>query len=172
MHVARHRTRHFAWAATLVGVTATLAALSPGLASAGLHGIEIRDCSSVTCTPPASFVVGQSYTFFAPYDGTSATPPTSDFYDNGACLGGSQYSVTWVPLTTGTHTLSTSSYSGLFNLATTTDSVTVTVVAAPPGAPTPHQPQQGGCGGGGSIGSGSSLLQPGSSYSTPSGHLG
>ncbi|MFJ9368331.1 hypothetical protein ACIRRA_28440 [Nocardia sp. NPDC101769] len=145
--------RHIAWAATLVGVAGTLTAVFPALATAGIHGIEVQDCSSGTCTTPASYIVGQSYSFIAPYDGVSITGPVSSFYDNGACIGSSNNSVTWVPLTAGTHTLSTRTGSN-------TDSLTVVVVAAPPGSPTAQQPQQGGCGG--SIGSGSSNLLPGS----------
>ncbi|MEU6586993.1 hypothetical protein [Nocardia sp. NPDC046763] len=155
MPATNRRARHIAWAATLVSVAGTLTALFPALATAGIHGIEVQDCSSGTCTTPASFVVGQSYSFTAPYDGVSIQSPVSSFYDNGACIGSSRVSVTWVPLTAGTHTLSTRG--GSF-----ADSLTVVVVAAPPGTPTAQQPQQGGCGGGGSIGSGSSNLLPGS----------
>ncbi|MFJ9369949.1 hypothetical protein ACIRRA_36795 [Nocardia sp. NPDC101769] len=145
--------RDIAWAATLVGVAGTLTTLFPALATAGIHGIEVLDCSNRTCTSPASYIVGQSYSFIAPSN-DSAIRPVSSFYDNGACIGSDVNSVTWVPLTAGTHTLSTT--------GDHTDSLTVVVVAAPPGSPTAQQPQQGGCGGGGSIGSGSSNLLPGS----------
>ncbi|MEC3953855.1 hypothetical protein VMT65_12525 [Nocardia sp. CDC153] len=154
-------TRHIAWAATLVSVAGTLTALSTSLASAGIHGIEVEQCGSDgrTCVTPTTIVVGQSYWVQAPYDGVSISGPTSSFYDNGACIGGGGYSVTWVPLTAGTHTLTTRTSSGLFGQSTTTDTYTVTVVPAPAGAPIAQQPQQGGCGGGGSLGN----LLPGSS---------
>ncbi|MFE4458103.1 hypothetical protein ACFROC_12190 [Nocardia tengchongensis] len=155
MPATHRRARHIAWAATLLSVAGTLTTLSSAVATAGIHGIEVQECSDRACTTPASYIVGQSYSVIAPYDGTSTQSPVSSFYDNGACLGSATNSVTWVPLTAGTHTLSTRG--GSF-----TDSVTVTVVAAPPGTPTPQQPQQGGCGGGGSFGSGSSNLLPGS----------
>ncbi|MFE3053397.1 hypothetical protein [Nocardia sp. NPDC059239] len=155
MPATNRRARHIAWAATLVSVAGTLTALSSALATAGIHGPEVQDCSSGTCTTPASFIVGQSYSFIAGYDGVSIVNPVSSFYDNGACIGSDRQSVTWVPLTAGTHTLST-------HTGSNTESLTVVVVAAPPGTPTAQQPQQGGCGGGGSIGSGSSNLQPGS----------
>ncbi|WP_040809839.1 hypothetical protein [Nocardia concava] len=153
--------RHFACAATLVGLTGTLAALSPGLANAGRFGMDVLDCSSGTCTTPTTFVVGQSYTVNPPYDGTDQTQAVNDLYDNGGCIGSRSLTYTWVPLTTGTHTLTSHTYD-LLGFAKTSVSITVTVVAAPAGAPTPHQPQQGGCGGGGSFGSGSSNLRPGS----------
>ncbi|MEC3914453.1 hypothetical protein [Nocardia sp. CDC160] len=151
-------TRHIAWAATFVAVAGSLTALSPGLASAGIHGIEFEQCDTAgrNCVTPTSFVVGQSYWIYAPYDGTSTNTPMANFYDNGTCLGGGSHSVAWVPLTPGTHTISNTGGSW-------SDSTTVTVVAAPAGSPTPQQPKQGACtGGGGSFGSGSSNLLPGS----------
>ncbi|GAB0107998.1 hypothetical protein JMUB6875_70010 [Nocardia sp. JMUB6875] len=154
--------RHIAWAATLVGVAGTLTALSPGLATAGIHGIELGDCSITYCPTPTSIVAGHSYSIVGPYDGTNTQHSAYSFYDNGACIG-SGVSVTWVPLTAGSHTLSARN-----SLGFPEDSVTVTVVAAPAGSPTPQQPQQGGCQrgfGSGSadlLGSGSSNLLPGS----------
>lgn len=157
MHIESRTIRRIGWAATLVGVAGTLTTLSPGLAAAGIHGIEVEQCDAAgrNCGTPASIVVGQKYWIEGPYDGVSITGPTNSFYDNGACIGGGGYSVFWVPLTEGTHTLSTIDTRG------SKDSLTVTVVAAPPGSPVAQQPQQGACGGGG-LGSGSSNLLPGS----------
>ncbi|MFE2954714.1 hypothetical protein [Nocardia tengchongensis] len=153
MSTAHRRARKIAWSAAVVSVAGALSSLYPALAAAGIHGIEVQECTTTTCTTPASYVVGQSYVFFAGTDGVSASAPTSSFYDNGTCIGGGGYNVTWVPLTAGNHTLST-------NTQGHTESLTVVVVAAPPGSPTAQQPQQGTCGGG--FGSGSSNLLPGS----------
>lgn len=153
MPATKHR---ITLAATALGVAGTIAALSSPLASAGWVGPDVEDCSSGTCTVPTSFVVGQSYRFQAFYDGQTMNPPVTSFYDNGACIGSSRTYVTWVPLTTGTHTMSTRVAAGNPN------SFTVVVVAAPPGAQIAPQPTQGGCGGGGSFGFGSSDLLPGS----------
>ncbi|WP_040809843.1 hypothetical protein [Nocardia concava] len=154
MHTGSRSSRRIAWAASLVGVAGTLTTLSPGLAAAGIHGIEVEQCDAAgrNCGTPASIVAGQTYWIEGPYDGVSITGPTNSFYDNGSCIGGGGYSVFWVPATAGTHTLSTIDTKGF------KDSVTVTVVAAPAGSPVAQQPQQGGCGGGGSFGSGSADL--------------
>ncbi|GAB2519836.1 hypothetical protein [Nocardia heshunensis] len=154
MSIPTRRARHFAWAASLVGAVGTLTVLSPGLATAGIHGIEVLDCSGGgnNCPNATTVVAGQSYLLYAPYDGTSTTTPPSSFFDNGACIGNnSAKAVTWVPQTPGTHTLTTKG-------GAWADSLTVTVVAAPAGTTIAPQPQQGGC----SIGSGSSSLFPGS----------
>ncbi|MGW4247293.1 hypothetical protein [Nocardia sp. NPDC004722] len=155
MPASHRRARHFAWAASLVGAVGTLTALSPGLATAGIHGIEVLDCSGggAYCPNATTVVAGQSYLLNAPYDGVSVSTPPSSFFDNGACIGNnSSKAVTWVPQTPGTHTLTTRGGRG-------PDSLTVTVVAAPAGATIAPQPAEGGC----SIGSGSSNLFPGSS---------
>lgn len=142
------RSRHIAWATTIVSAAAAFTALSSNIATADIHGIEIQDCSSGTCVDATSYVVGHSYQFVGPGSGVDNLPPTQNFYDNGNCIGSSRNFVNWVPLTAGNHTLST-------HVGSNNESVTVTVVAAPAGSPTPQQPAQGGCGGGGSFGSGS-----------------
>lgn len=132
--------RRIVWAATLVGVAGTLTALTPGLAGAARFNFDVEDCASGTCTPATSFVVGYSYQIVGAWDGTNQAIPTYNFYDNDACIGGGTHSVTWVPVTSGSHTLSVG------NVGTPRETQTVTVAAAPPGAPIAQQPTQSGCG--------------------------
>ncbi|MFE3193163.1 hypothetical protein ACFXHA_29450 [Nocardia sp. NPDC059240] len=152
--------RRIASAATLVGVAAMLTALSPGVASAGLHGIELCSIDTGNCVEPTSFVVGQSYSVVGPDNGTPNT--NYNFYDNGACIGSGSHGVTWVPLAMGSHTVSATYTNG-----GSVDYVTVTVVAAPTGTTPQQPPRQGGCGGGGSLGNPSSFIGPGSANIVP-----
>ncbi|WP_157514123.1 hypothetical protein [Nocardia concava] len=132
--------RRIAWAAALISVAGTLTTLCPGLAAASRFNFDVEDCASGTCTPATSFVVGHSYAIVGAWDGTNGAIPTYNFYDNDACIGGGTHSVIWVPLTSGSHTLSVG------NVGTPRETQIVTVTAAPPGAPIAQQPKQGGCG--------------------------
>ncbi|GAB0107997.1 hypothetical protein JMUB6875_70000 [Nocardia sp. JMUB6875] len=134
--------RRIAWVATLVGVAGTLTTLSPGLADAARFNFDVEDCASGTCTIATSFVVGHSYEIVGAWDGTNQAIPTYNFYDNDTCIGGGTHSVIWVPLTSGSHVLSVG------NFDTPRETQTVTVAAAPPGAPLAQQPKQAGCGAG------------------------
>ncbi|MFE3193162.1 hypothetical protein ACFXHA_29445 [Nocardia sp. NPDC059240] len=169
MHTTHRPVRRIGWGTTTLALAATVAALSAPTASADFMGPDIMDCSSGTCVAPSSYVVGQTYMFFQiPALDNAAT---TSFYDNGNCVGTITYphsgpnAVPWVPTTAGTHQMAYSTALTIPFVYTKPNPFPVTVVAAPPGSPTPQPTQHGGCAGVGSgspVGSGSSIM-PGSS---------
>ncbi|MFE3258409.1 hypothetical protein ACFXPS_22005 [Nocardia sp. NPDC059091] len=180
MHVTRRPLHYIGWAATTLALAATTTTLSAPTASADVGPITVNDCttrnSSDACAPASSIVVGHVYQVVSPADIYVPLPPLSaptvNFYDNGQCIAGApspsgmgvtgidyaNSSVSWVPNAPGTHKITVTQ-------ASKTATLTVNVVAAPPGSTAQQPPQQAGCGGGGSIGSGSSnLLGSGSAH--------
>ncbi|MEU6581477.1 hypothetical protein [Nocardia sp. NPDC046763] len=171
----RHHTTHrIGWGATTLAVAATIAALSTPTATADIE-YEVPnawDCSTGTCTLPSTYVVGHTYSFDTGSPGGTdswqSMYSSANFYDDGKCLGSislphaGHVAVTWVPTTTGTHKLSLALIGAIPFMASQPTVIPVSVVAAPPGSPTPQQPpQQGTCVGSGSgslLGSGSANL--------------
>ncbi|MET8425595.1 hypothetical protein [Nocardia sp. NPDC004860] len=165
MHAAHRPVRHIAWGATTLALAATIAALSAPTGTASIDGPEVDDCSTGTCTEPSSYVVGQTYSFYAGPFLTNVS--STSFYDNGKCIGSISYphtgrnAIAWVPTTAGTHELSVATTSTIPFVVMQPYTFTVSVVAAPPGSGTPQPPQQGTCTGSGSanlLGSGSANL--------------
>ncbi|MGW4247294.1 hypothetical protein [Nocardia sp. NPDC004722] len=171
MSAAHRRNHHIAWGATALALAATVTTALAPTASATIDTPNVLDCPTTTsCTPVTSFVAGHSYRFGSPMVHNDLVAYQVYFYDNGQCLGntaptdngdvtvivGDPAYITWVPQTAGTHKLTVQQ-------GTESQSITVTVTAAPAGTPTPQQPAQGGCDGAGLVGTGSADLGAGSS---------
>ncbi|GAB2519822.1 hypothetical protein [Nocardia heshunensis] len=171
MPAAHRRTHHIAWGTTALAIAATVTTVLAPTASATIDTPNVLDCPTTNnCTPVTSFVVGHSYLFGSKTVHSDLVALRVYFYDNGQCLGntpqadngdvtvlvGDPAYITWVPQTAGTHKLTVQQ-------GTESQSITVTVAAAPAGSPTAQQPTQGGCDGAGLLGTGSADLGAGSS---------
>ncbi|MFE3224907.1 hypothetical protein [Nocardia sp. NPDC059228] len=173
MHAETRSIRRIGWGATTLALTATIAALSAPTASA-IGPVQVYQCTSdptsssypgPPCVIPPSYVVGQTYMLDSPITpNVNGDNAFVSFYDNGQCVAGAIApsdtdpghlfaDVLWVPTTAGTHKITVNQRGS--------SSITVTVVAAPPGSGTPQPPTQSSCHD--SSGSGSSnLLSSGS----------
>ncbi|MFE3193159.1 hypothetical protein ACFXHA_29430 [Nocardia sp. NPDC059240] len=177
MHLRSRTMRRIGWAATTLATATAVTTLTAPPALANLGPIIVAECAQSDNNPcPASspIVAGQKYVVTAPANQIIPLPvlssldTTVNFYDNGQCIASGpaptgmgvagfywmDVSVYWVP-TAGTHKLTVTQGGA-------SDSTTVNVVAAPAGSTPAQPPKQPGCGGGGSLGSGSASL-PGSS---------
>ncbi|GAB2519849.1 hypothetical protein [Nocardia heshunensis] len=163
MHTAHRPIHRIGWGTTTLVLAATITALTTPTANASIEDEvpNVWDCSTGSCNLPSTYVVGHTY-MFSP--GSPGGMPTTDplhtsanFYADGKCLGGYSLphtgsdSVPWMPTAAGTHTL-TLRYLDIIPFVYTPATVlTVTVVAAPAGSPTPQPPAPlGSCTGSGS----------------------
>ncbi|MVU77490.1 hypothetical protein GPX89_09545 [Nocardia sp. ET3-3] len=174
MRIESRAIRRIGWAATTLASAAALTTLTAPAALANVGPITIADCApsdNDPCPSVSPLVAGHQYKVTSPANQSMQLLPflatagtTVNFYDNGQCIASGpaptgmgvagfywmDVTVYWVP-TAGTHTIKVTQ-------GTESTSATVNVTAAPAGSTPAQPPKQPGCGGGGSIGSGSASI--------------